>query len=147
MFSSPRAAGVSARFSACSKDLQGLFFIRPPSFSGTAVDSSPISPDGRLSKCTHGEARIDFSHVERLKLPQMSGQFPSGQWVGFCTYGASTRKHLMDLVLEFKGGKMTGEGADGIGLFVMSGSYSEKTGECSWVKQYVGAHAVDYNGV
>ena len=52
----------------------------------------------------------------------------------------------MDLVLEFKNGNMTGEGADGIGFFVISGNYSEQTGECSWVKQYVGRHAVEYKG-
>ena len=73
-------------------------------------------------------------------------QFPSGQWVGFYTYAGRTRKYLMDLVLEFKHGKMTGEGADGIGLFVISGNYSERSGECAWVKQYVGRHSVDYKG-
>jgi len=52
----------------------------------------------------------------------------------------------MDLILEFKKGRITGEGADGIGPFVISGSYSEASGECSWVKQYVGRHAVDYKG-
>ena len=52
----------------------------------------------------------------------------------------------MDLVLEFKDGVMTGEGADGIGFFVISGNYSAQSGECSWVKQYVGRHAVDYEG-
>ena len=73
-------------------------------------------------------------------------QFPSGQWVGFYTYAGRTRKYLMDLTLEFKKGVLTGEGADGIGLFVISGNYSEPNGECSWVKQYVGRHAVDYQG-
>jgi hypothetical protein len=73
-------------------------------------------------------------------------QFPSGPWVGFYTYSNRPRKHMMDLVLEFKNGKMTGDGADGIGFFVISGSYSEQSGECSWVKQYVGRHAVDYKG-
>lgn len=52
----------------------------------------------------------------------------------------------MDLILEFKKGRMTGEGADGIGSFVISGHYSEESGECSWVKQYVNRHAVDYKG-
>jgi len=52
----------------------------------------------------------------------------------------------MDLVLEFRAGKMSGEGADGIGLFIISGNYSEETGECAWVKQYVGRHFVDYKG-
>lgn len=73
-------------------------------------------------------------------------QFPSGQWVGFYTYAGQAWKYLMDLVLEFRNGKMTGEGADGIGLFVISGNYSEVSGECSWKKQYVGRHAVDYAG-
>ena len=53
---------------------------------------------------------------------------------------------MMDLVLEFKRGKMAGDGADGIGHFVISGHYSVPSGECSWVKQYVGRHAVDYQG-
>jgi hypothetical protein len=73
-------------------------------------------------------------------------QFPSGQWVGFYTYGRGSRKHLMDLFLEFKNGVMTGEGADSIGLFVISGNYSAQSGECAWVKQYVGRHAVEYKG-
>jgi hypothetical protein len=73
-------------------------------------------------------------------------QFPSGQWVGFYTYAGGNRKHLMDLILEFNNGVMTGEGADGIGLFVISGNYSAQSGECAWVKQYVGRHAVGYNG-
>jgi hypothetical protein len=72
--------------------------------------------------------------------------FPSGPWIGYFTYFKGTRKHLMDLVLEFKNGKMTGEGADGIGTFVISGDFSEESGECAWIKQYVGRHAVAYTG-
>jgi hypothetical protein len=73
-------------------------------------------------------------------------QFPSGEWVGFYTYAGHSKKFMMDLVLEFKNGRITGEGADGIGMFIISGNYSEEGGECSWVKQYVGQHAVDYKG-
>jgi len=76
----------------------------------------------------------------------MSETFPSGPWVGFYTYSGHSKKYMMDLVLEFKRGKMTGDGADGIGLFVISGHYSVSSGECSWTKQYVGRHAVDYKG-
>ena len=76
----------------------------------------------------------------------MSETFPSGPWVGFYTYSGHSKKYMMDLVLEFKRGKMTGDGADGIGLFVISGHYSVSSGECSWAKQYVGRHAVDYKG-
>jgi hypothetical protein len=64
-----------------------------------------------------------------------ANQFPSGQWVGFYTYSAKSKKYMMDLILEFENGKMTGEGADGVGLFVISGQYSEENGECSWAKQ------------
>ena len=73
-------------------------------------------------------------------------QFPSGQWFGFYTYAGGLRRYLMDLVLEFKNGVITGEGADGIGIFVISGDYSTSTGECSWTKQYVGRHSVEYLG-
>jgi|ERR1700733_6776562 len=73
-------------------------------------------------------------------------QFPSGQWFGFYTYAGGSRRYLMDLVLEFKGGVISGEGADGIGLFVIAGSYSTGNGECSWTKQYVGRHSVGYRG-
>lgn len=73
-------------------------------------------------------------------------EFPSGQWVGFYTYAGRTRKHLMDLVLEINNGVMKGDGADGIGFFTISRNYSSQSGECTWVKQYVGRHAVDYKG-
>jgi hypothetical protein len=57
-----------------------------------------------------------------------------------------SKKFMMDLVLEFKSGVMRGDGADGIGFFSIMGNYSEQSGECSWIKQYVGRHAVDYRG-
>ena len=53
---------------------------------------------------------------------------------------------MMDLILEFKGGVISGEGSDGIGPFTIDGDYSESTLECSWVKTYVGKHSVHYAG-
>lgn len=47
----------------------------------------------------------------------------------------------MDLALEFKNGLMTGDGADGIGFFKIAGNYFPQSGECAWIKQYVGRHA------
>ena len=73
-------------------------------------------------------------------------QFPSGPWVGFYTYSGSSKKFMMDLVLEFKNGVMKGDGADGVGFFSITGSFSPQSGECAWIKQYVGRHAVDYRG-
>jgi hypothetical protein len=72
--------------------------------------------------------------------------FPSGEWVGFYTYRDTDRRFLMDLRLEFKGGSISGDGADGIGEFVISGTYSESDGECQWTKAYVGLHTVEYRG-
>jgi hypothetical protein len=72
--------------------------------------------------------------------------FPSGQWVGFYTYSGFANQYLMDLLLEFKQGIISGEGHDGIGGFVISGAYSMETRECSWKKMYVGRHTVDYQG-
>jgi hypothetical protein len=72
--------------------------------------------------------------------------FPSGQWVGFYTYPFQGKRHLMDLVLEFRDGVITGEGADGIGFFGINGRYFPNEGECSWTKTYIGRHSVEYSG-
>ena len=72
--------------------------------------------------------------------------FPSGQWVGFYTYAKGGERYLMDLILEFRDGRISGEGADGIGLFVISGRYDAQTAECHWTKTYVGRHSVEYFG-
>ena len=52
----------------------------------------------------------------------------------------------MDLILAFSGGRLSGEGCDGIGAFTISGDYSEATMECNWLKTYVGRHSVSYLG-
>jgi hypothetical protein len=72
--------------------------------------------------------------------------FPSGQWVGFYTYDSHNGRFLMDLVLEFKGGRIFGEGADDIGDFIIDGYFSQSDGECSWTKTYVARHSVQYRG-
>jgi hypothetical protein len=72
--------------------------------------------------------------------------FPSGQWVGFYTYANKSKRYLMDLVLEFRAGRISGEGADGIGFFGIDGCYFPKESECSWIKTYFGSHSVEYSG-
>ena len=72
--------------------------------------------------------------------------FPSGQWVGFYTYSTRSQRYLMDLVLEFQNGIVSGEGADGIGFFTIRGRYYPKESECFWLKTYVGRHSVEYTG-
>ena len=75
-----------------------------------------------------------------------AGQFPSGEWTGFYVYSRRPDRFLMDLQLRFDSGRISGSGWDDIGSFEISGTYSEQTLECSWVKQYHGQHAVDYTG-
>lgn len=73
--------------------------------------------------------------------------FPSGKWVGFYTFGPRSDPYRMDLFLQFDGERMTGEGIDNIGRFTIDGHYSIETRKCGWIKQYVGRHRVDYDGV
>ena len=75
-----------------------------------------------------------------------TAHFPSGEWVGFYVYSGHPRRYLMDLILEFRGGIISGEGSDGIGSFAIDGDYSESSRECSWVKTYVRKHSVSYSG-
>src|SRR6266853_2288120 len=73
-------------------------------------------------------------------------RFPSGPWTGFYTYQSIAGKHAMDLTLTFSNGRMTGNGADAVGLFVIDGRYDATGGECDWTKSYRGAHDVAYAG-
>jgi hypothetical protein len=75
----------------------------------------------------------------------MDEQFPSGPWQGYYTYD-NPERHRMDLVMEFSGGRVTGEGTDPVGPFVLDGRYDAASGECHWTKTYVGAHDVFYAG-
>jgi hypothetical protein len=71
--------------------------------------------------------------------------FPSGPWTGFYNYGPGDR-HRMELVLSFVNGVLSGEGADDVGRFLITGRYDPANRECSWTKTYVGAHDVAYRG-
>ena len=71
--------------------------------------------------------------------------FPSGPWTGFYNYSPKD-KHRMDLDLTFAGGRLSGDGNDDVGRFMIHGRYDEKSLECSWTKTYVGKHDVAYRG-
>ena len=73
-------------------------------------------------------------------------RFVTGEWKGFFVQPDSRQRYAMDLVLEFTEGTMSGFGDDRIGQFTIRGTYDTETGQCSWVKQYVGQHGVDYAG-
>jgi hypothetical protein len=70
--------------------------------------------------------------------------FASGPWTGFYTYNLIPGKHPTDLILKFSRGRITGEGRDKVGSFVIDGDYDPETRECSWLKSYVGRHDVHY---
>ena len=71
--------------------------------------------------------------------------FPSGPWTGFYNYKPAD-KHRMDLHLTFAEGRMSGDGNDDVGRFVIKGGYDGTTRECEWVKTYPGSHDVHYRG-
>ena len=73
-------------------------------------------------------------------------EFPSGPWTGFYTYNGMPEKCRTDMSLGFENGRMTGEGNDSVGPFVIAGSYDAASKECHWTKGYVGAHDVFYTG-
>jgi hypothetical protein len=52
----------------------------------------------------------------------------------------------MDLGLDFANGRVSGEGNDVVGAFVISGRFDSAKGECDWTKTYIGAHDVFYRG-
>jgi hypothetical protein len=52
----------------------------------------------------------------------------------------------MDLGLDFANGRVSGEGNDDVGAFVISGHFDSAEGECDWTKTYIGAHDVFYRG-
>ena len=80
--------------------------------------------------------------------PAEDPDYPSGPWVGFYTYYSlpSAGRHRMDLTLRFCEGTITGDGIDPVGRFVLRGGYDRETGKCHWVKSYIGAHSVYYQG-
>jgi len=72
--------------------------------------------------------------------------FPSGPWTGFFTYSSIPGKWRTDVQFTFESGRVTGEGNDSIGPFIIAGAYNAPARECYWTKTYVSAHDVFYKG-
>ncbi len=81
------------------------------------------------------------------KKLESDSRFPSGEWNGFFIQPGSRQRFVMEMFLEFCDARMSGGGDDIVGKFTISGRYDLETGRCSWAKQYVGQHCVDYGGV
>lgn len=73
-------------------------------------------------------------------------RFPTGPWIGYFLQPGFSSRFEMQLVLEFQQGRMTGEGEDYVGRFLIRGRYDTEEGKCVWTKQYIGQHAVYYEG-
>lgn len=71
--------------------------------------------------------------------------YPSGRWRGYWEQAYVGRHTMRDLVLNFSGGMVSGQGHDMVGPFVFSGSYDE-SGGVALIKQYIGQHQVAYPG-
>jgi hypothetical protein len=73
-------------------------------------------------------------------------RFPSGPWIGFFLQQETPGRQRMRLRLTFQAGRITGDGQDWVGPFLVRGSYSLTDGQCSWTKRYRGQHDVLYKG-
>jgi hypothetical protein len=85
--------------------------------------------------------------MEKPKQPQQHEQddrFPSGPWKGFWIQQGG--RGWMYLQLQFKEGRIDGQGKDRVGRFGMTGTYSTEDGKVELRKQYTGQHSVDYSG-
>lgn len=93
--------------------------------------------------CTPGE----HGRQQPAGHEETDERFPSGPWKGFWLQrGLAGRQWMAGLHLRFAEGRVEGEGTDCVGDFVFSGSYDLRTGRVTMLKQYVGAHAVEYDG-
>jgi hypothetical protein len=73
-------------------------------------------------------------------------RFPSGPWTGYFLQKRLGGKNLMELLLTFSKGVMTGEGRDWVGEFLIRGVYDVSDGKCHWTKRYISKHDVFYQG-
>ena len=70
----------------------------------------------------------------------------SGLWRGYWVQPLYGRQPMQDFHLRFRDGNIDGHGTDVIGRFVFHGDYDPRTGRVRMVKQYLGKHAVLYDG-
>ncbi len=77
---------------------------------------------------------------------EQDSRFPSGPWKGFFLQPVLKGRHWMELNLTFRKGTLTGDGKDWVGEFLFRGRYDVESGKCWWTKQYIGRHAIAYQG-
>ncbi len=89
-------------------------------------------------------AALEEKKNEQTHRSQVITKFEGGAVEGkYYQYGQG-----YDMFFDFfslREGRVSGQGNDGIGPFTMAGNYDNQ-GKVSFTKQYVGQHAVEYNG-
>ena len=87
---------------------------------------------------------LEEKNDEQSHRPQAITKFEGGAVEGkYYQYDQD-----FDMFFDFfslREGRVSGQGNDGIGPFTMAGNYNNQ-GKVSFIKQYVGKHAVEYNG-
>ena len=71
--------------------------------------------------------------------------YPSGVWAGWWEQSGWGRQPMTEFDLRFVDGRVTGGGRDVVGRFTVRGGCDDR-GYVRLVKQYVGRHAVVYEG-
>ncbi|MEM6392779.1 MAG: hypothetical protein AAF797_08420 [Planctomycetota bacterium] len=77
-------------------------------------------------------------------MTETDSRFPSGEWRGYWVQHTFTG--WMEVQLTFRGGHVSGVGNDPVGGYAMDGDYHLDEGRVVLRKQYVGLHAVTYEG-
>ncbi len=85
-------------------------------------------------------------HLTEQARIETDSRFPSGPWTGFYLQPPLPGRFLMEKLLLFKDGSLTGSGRDLIGSFICKGRYEVASGLCHWTKSYLGKHDVFYQG-
>ncbi len=87
-----------------------------------------------------------MDHVDdhNHEVPESDLRFSSGHWRGvWIQHGYHGE---MELWLKFAGGRLTGIGSDIVGDFNVTGGYNVDRGTVTFLKEYIGAHAIEYLG-
>ena len=82
--------------------------------------------------------------LENPALDEQDPRFPSGPWFGFYRQGGTQSRQRF--TLQFRGGKVYGEGKDPVAPFVVTGTYCTDTGVVNLTKSY-DTYRVFYRGV
>ena len=83
----------------------------------------------------------ELANVER------DPRFPSGGWTGFFLQYWLPGRHTTNVRMICRDGELTGTGRDWVGSYTIDGHYDLDTGQCEWIKRYLGKHTVAYCGV